>query len=676
MKLRKLNGRYQPIIEHSTDIFSILDVENQHWSANCSPVEGISADPDFLRFLDGDNNGRILPFEVREALRWLQNAVKDATGILQESDEIELAQFRSDTHLGKLLREAAEHVLENLAKDSPLIRLSDVRARTQILQAGAHNGDGVIPPNAITDPQLQQIAMDIITVMGGTKDINGQLGIDESTIVQFPEQAEKWLAWKTAEPQTRFASQSSQATVLIAQVQPAIDQFFSCCFMPPDPLPLDLMAKPNPQAVLHLNKWIAPKHRQSWKGFCKVIEPHIKDDQIPWAIWEALWNETQEYLSWMNSEPKGGFAKLPKERLVELIQNTKAHQTLQQYIDEDAGSSAQLSNLIDLEKTLLLQINLRSFLSSYVNFSHFYNPNKQSLSEQGSVLMDGRIFKLSVLVTDRKNHKERSQNSGFFLLYIQVTKPTGTMEIATAVTGEKRGDLHVGKKGVFIDNDGNEFPAHVVDILDNPINIREAFLVPFSSVKVFIQKRLEKFSSQHEKELESTVEKTLISETPSDTPKPPAESSAVGKAALLNGGVTFAALSSSFAYLIKTLSSIKLTQLVTVTLPPLLVVSVLSSVMAWWKLHRRDLGPILEASGWGINHPLYAPSWATRVFTQGPLVPKSIQAKEQDLLIGYQQSVDPYGRSKRYVIMILLVITGVLLYLYLHEIMAIFDNEK
>ena len=97
MKLRKLNGRYQPIIEDADDIFSILAVENQHWSANCSPVEGISADPAFLRFLDEDNNGRILPFEVRLALQWLQEALHNATGVLEESDEIELSQFRSDT---------------------------------------------------------------------------------------------------------------------------------------------------------------------------------------------------------------------------------------------------------------------------------------------------------------------------------------------------------------------------------------------------------------------------------------------------------------------------------------------------------------------------------------------------------------------------------------------------
>ena len=163
-----------------------------------------------------------------------------------------------------------------------------------------------------------------------------------------------------------------------------------------------------------------------------------------------------------------------------------------------------------------------------------------------------------MVVTERQLHKERSRDSGFFLLYIEVIKPTGSIEIATAVTGQKRGDLHIGKKGVFLDINGEEHPAQVVDILDNPINLQEAFLMPFSSVKGFVQKRLEKFSLQHQKSLEESVEKNLIA-PPSTAPTPkseePAKTNLANKAALLNGGVTFAALSSSFAYLISELGA-------------------------------------------------------------------------------------------------------------------------
>ena len=87
--------------------------------------------------------------------------------------------------------------------------------------------------------------------------------------------------------------------------------------------------------------------------------------------------------------------------------------------------------------------------------------------------------------------------------------------------------------------------------------------------------------------------------------------------------------------------------------------------MAWWKLQRRDLGPILEASGWGINHPLYAPTWATQIFTQRAMVPKNKRAKEADLLIAYQKSVDPYGRPKAHLILLFwILLLGLFWYSY------------
>ena len=152
--------------------------------------------------------------------------------------------------------------------------------------------------------------------------------------------------------------------------------------------------------------------------------------------------------------------------------------------------------------------------------------------------------------------------------------------MATAVTGKQRGDLHVGKRGVFFFHDGLECPAEVVDILNNPINIWEAFVAPFLSVRLFLMKRIERFSEHHTKKLQEAADGTVAVK--------PEE-----KNALLNSGVTIAALSSSFAYLIKTIASIQITQLLLLVLAPLIVVALLSSVLAWWNVRRRDLGAVL-----------------------------------------------------------------------------------
>ena len=634
MKLRKLGGRYQPIIDSTDDILSIIDVDAQHWSANCAPIEGLSCDKGFLEFLDMDNNGKILPFEVEKAIQWLKDSLRDMNGLWSESDSISLSAFRTDHPLGDALYKSAKYVLDSLGDKEERIHLDFIRSRTKILQAGSMNGDGVIPPSAATDEQEKQAIKDIVAVMGGKLDCNGELGVDALLLQSFIQQVPKWLEWKEKEPSTSFALPRVVVPNII-QIQPILDAFFVACFtnpsIPKEETSTPLLSIPNEEGVLSWDAWIHPLYREKWKFFATHC---TRDSFFSWHDWENLWEEARTYSAWLAAEPKGAFSSLSDERLKELFSATEIHSHIQQQIHDDLASAQQLSKLADLEKTVLFQKNILSFVNSYVNFSHFYNPDCQSLPEQGNLLMDGRLFRLSVLVTNREKHKTRAKDSGFFLLYITVHDPKKEFEIATAVTGKRRGDLHIGKKGVFIRIGGGDFPATVVDILDNPINIQEAFWAPFSSVRGFVQKRFETLSSKHQKELETNVQKELIPEDPTS------------KAALLNGGVTVAALSSSFAYLIKTLSSIQVSQLFTVMFAPLLVVAILSSLIAWWKLQNRDLGPILEASGWGINHPLYAPSWATKVFTLPPIVPRDQQSTKPDLLLTYQKSIDPYGRVK------------------------------
>lgn len=647
MKLQMLGGRYQPILLSSDDMFSILDVNPQHWSANCAPVEGLACDENFLSCLDSDSNGKILPHEIRDSIQWIQEALHDHSGFWEEKDYLPLAAFRTENSLGLALKESAEYVLETLGSTADAIALSQVQARTKIQQAGAMNGDGIIPPSAMEHPVQKQFVQDLILILGGVPDKNGEQGINEEQALSFSARAQSWLAWRQEKPDVPFEDPTADIAAL-RTIQPTIDRFFSSCLfgVSQENLSKDaLIAKPNSAGVLKKNDWIHPSFRTPWRR-CSFL--FAQKEEISWQEWERVCAHIDMFSAWQEREPSGNFSSVDPSRLQQLLQERELWRILQDKITEDRSSAKQLDKLADLEKILLLQNNFRSFVNSYVNFSHFYNPKRQSLPERGSLLMDGRIFRLSVQVLDREQHKRRAKDSGFFLLYVHVDASGGGFEVATAVTGKRRGDLHIGKKGVFTLVEGEEYPAAVVDIVNNPINIQEAFWAPFSSVQGFVQKRLEKFSSQHQQELETTVEKNFI--------QPSESTDTTTKAALLNGGVTVAALSSSFAYLIKTLSSIQVSQLVSVILAPLLVVAMLSSLMAWWKLQRRDLGPILEASGWGINHPLYAPSWATRVFTQGPVVDSARRSRKKDLLIQYQEKVDPYGRSKKRILILIVCI--------------------
>jgi len=48
----------------------------------------------------------------------------------------------------------------------------------------------------------------------------------------------------------------------------------------------------------------------------------------------------------------------------------------------------------------------------------------------------------------------------------------------------------------------------------------------------------------------------------------------------------------------------------------ILAVSLPSMVLAWFKLRKRDIGAILNASGWAVNRPMYFSMKRAREFTK------------------------------------------------------------
>jgi hypothetical protein len=70
---------------------------------------------------------------------------------------------------------------------------------------------------------------------------------------------------------------------------------------------------------------------------------------------------------------------------------------------------------------------------------------------------------------------------------------------------------------------------------------------------------------------------------------------------LLGAGVALAAISSAFAFIVKTLTTMSALQIGLGALGIVLVVMVPLSTVAVMKLRRRDLSALLEGCGWAIN---------------------------------------------------------------------------
>jgi len=334
MKLRMLGGRYQPILLSPDDIFSILDVNPQHWSANCAPIQGLACDDAFLSCLDSDSNGKILPHEIQDSILWIQEALQDYSGFWEERDSISLAIFRTDTDLGVALKRSAEHVLETLDITADSIALSQVQARTKIQQAGAMNGDGIIPPSAMENPEQKQFVLDLVAILGGVQDKNGELGINEDQALLFSTRAQAWLKWSQEKPDVLFENPTAKIAVL-RLIQPIIDRFFSACLfgVPQEDLNTNpLLTKPNNEGILKKEAWVHPSFRSLWKDCSFLFE---QQETLSWKEWEKVCACVDEFSKWQEKKPEGNFACVSSSRLEELIQEEESWHIIHEKISED-----------------------------------------------------------------------------------------------------------------------------------------------------------------------------------------------------------------------------------------------------------------------------------------------------------------------------------------------------
>ena len=81
----------------------------------------------------------------------------------------------------------------------------------------------------------------------------------------------------------------------------------------------------------------------------------------------------------------------------------------------------------------------------------------------------------------------------------------------------------------------------------------------------------------------------------------------------------------------------------------ILLVSLPSVILTWFKLRARDLGAILNACGWAVNRPLYFSLGLARTFTRPAALP-----------MGAAVARDPYARYGwvKWVLLLLVVVLG------------------
>ncbi len=687
--LRNFGGIQQLVVATAGDLQALDALDPARWAATSAPLRDLHCDPAFLAFVDTGGNGRLRVKELLAARDWLLARLKGRSRLEAQSDELVLDDIDRSTPEGLKLHHAAEHVAKELKlADLTRLKLADVRAFRAGYAKTLANGDGVVPPASLPEPEVADFAREVMSVVGSAPDASGESGVGEAQLNRFVEGGKAFLRW-TAKPSQSpdiqpLGAETAPALAAVQALDPKIEEYFLVCDLlkqdqqaaaalrPTDDelksvrskgavgiesyLASAPLAQPTASGELPIAAKVNPAFQAAWSALSeKVLSKLVKGqgsiDRVAWRKVKATFDP---YLAWQKEKPAEPFEAIKLQRLEDHVVQPM-EQRLRWYIDVDKAAAPELAQVVEVEKLILYQRWLVELANNVVNFSALYDPSKTALVEMGSMVVDGRRLEFCARVENRGAHKAVASESLIFLVYAQVLEKDASapaFEVVAPVTAGERGRLRAGKRGIFIDVAGKEWDAVIVEVVENPISIKEAAFAPFRRLQKMIADRVQSMIAK----AQASQEKALgdqtsgaVDKAAAPPPAPEKKPDAGGMQNLLIGGsIAFAAIGSALAYVggIVGLAA---------------AVAGLSALLGWLKLRRRDLGLLFEASGWAINPRMKITRRLGLIFTRTPDFPPGTTTDRRDMLAGLAEVKalnKKLARAKRRATLTLLLIVA------------------
>jgi hypothetical protein len=176
------------------------------------------------------------------------------------------------------------------------------------------------------------------------------------------------------------------------------------------------------------------------------------------------------------------------------------------------------------------------------------------------------------------------------------------MHIVAAFTGGDSDNLMVGRNGIFYDRKGRDWDATINKIIDNPISIRQAFFAPYKKLVRMIEEQVAKRAAAADAAADAQLAASAQAAASGQPPKPvepPKQKIDTGTLAAI--GLVLTTLLGALGGIFGHILGLVWWQIPLAFLALLLAISTPSMIMAYLKLRRRNLGPILDANGWAVN---------------------------------------------------------------------------
>ena len=226
------------------------------------------------------------------------------------------------------------------------------------------------------------------------------------------------------------------------------------------------------------------------------------------------------------------------------------------------------------------------------------------------------------------------------------------MSIVAAVTNGDIDNLMVGRNALFYDRHGQDWDATITKITENPISIRQAFFSPYRKLVRAIETQINKVAAAADDKSNAGLTKGVgeipVVNAEPEAKKEPSKPFDIGKfvgifAAI---GLAFGAIGSVLASFIGGFVKLTWWKMPLAIAGILLIISGPAMIMAYLKLRKRNLAPILDSNGWAINAQVIINIRFGATLTQLAALPRGAKISLQD----------PFTKKKSPVLPALLII--------------------
>ena len=631
-----IGGSTRVKITSGADIAHLGELDPKMWTVLSCPTTGLEIDEKSLKYIDTDGDSKIRVNDVVATAEWATSVIKNADLLLKGDDHIDIEQLNQEDANGKKLYNSAKQILANLSKEGTVISLADTADIAAIFAKTRFNGDGIITELTTDDLDEKAAIAAAIASVGGVQDRSGDSGVSAETVEKFYQALADYSAWEAAAAEAPYGADTDKAIELYNALDAKVKDYFVraklASFSPESTDKLDVqtalieaisaenltgkteeiaaypIARITDKVELDINGPINPAWAAQFSTLMGIVKPAEK--VLTEDSWATIGATLTAYIAWKAAKKGGEVEALGSDTIKKLIADDKK-QNLLDLIAQDNALKEEAESIEMMDKFLHIYRDLYRLLRNFVTLHDFYNKEKgmNAMFQNGRLIIDQRECRLCMNVSDMAKHNASAATSGMYLVYCDCATPIkpNKQAIVAAVTVGDIGDLIVGKNAIYYDNEGVVWDAVITKIIDNPISVGQAFWSPYRRMATTIENLIGKNAADKDaammKDMNAKINAAPTAAPAAADAKAPAQPFDIAKFAGIFAalGMAVGMIGTALTSIFKGIFALKWWQLLMVFVGIMLVISGPAMVMAWMKLRRRNIAPLLNANGWAVN---------------------------------------------------------------------------